>query len=285
MSFEDTIARYPVQRCAVAYGSVGYRESGRGLPLVLLHGIGSGAGSWVCQLQALSARFRVLAWDAPGYGESTPLASDSPAASDYAAVLAQWLDALRIDQCALVGHSLGAIVAAACAADHPRRVARLVLLSPARGYGGASAEERERRLAERLAMLDTLGIDGIAAQRSRAMASPAASPEIVAWVAWNTRRISPSGYRQAARMLAFDDITRYASRFSPPVQVASGALDRITPPEGCQAIAQAFARGRYEAIAGAGHAVYLEAHEAVDRLLLREGTADAVSRRPAARTN
>src|SRR3546814_6825219 len=42
-------------------------------PLVLLHGMGSAARSWRDQLAGLSRDRRVVAWDAPGYGESTPL--------------------------------------------------------------------------------------------------------------------------------------------------------------------------------------------------------------------
>ena len=53
-----------------------YLEAGSGPALVLLHGIGSAAASFRHQLEALSARFRVVAWDAPGYGASTPFAID-----------------------------------------------------------------------------------------------------------------------------------------------------------------------------------------------------------------
>ncbi|EGD01141.1 putative hydrolase, partial [Burkholderia sp. TJI49] len=76
--FATLLGQFPEQRCAAgAAGTIGYREAGaqqagRTLPVVLLHGIGSGAASWVCQLDALGASRRVLAWDAPGYGASTP---------------------------------------------------------------------------------------------------------------------------------------------------------------------------------------------------------------------
>jgi len=59
-----------------------FREAGEGPTLVLLHGIGSNAGSWCNQLVTLSDQFRVLAWDAPGYGESTPLDELQPQARD-----------------------------------------------------------------------------------------------------------------------------------------------------------------------------------------------------------
>ena len=52
-----------------------------GTPVVLLHGIGSNAQSFVPLMQAFDRRSAVLAWDAPGYGDSQPLALDWPDAA------------------------------------------------------------------------------------------------------------------------------------------------------------------------------------------------------------
>jgi pimeloyl-ACP methyl ester carboxylesterase len=71
-------SRFPPRSTATAGGTIGYREAPGEAPLVLLHGIGSGATSWVRQLEAFGGRFRVLAWDAPGYGESDPLPAAQP---------------------------------------------------------------------------------------------------------------------------------------------------------------------------------------------------------------
>ncbi|MDR3097590.1 MAG: alpha/beta fold hydrolase, partial [Paraburkholderia sp.] len=161
-ALEARLARFALRDARVGEARVSYREAGsesgkEARPLVLLHGIGSGAASWVQQFEALGAAVqkprRVLAWDAPGYGASTPVASASPVAADYARVLAGWLDALGIERCVLAGHSLGAIMAGAFAAAHPERVAGLLLISPAGGYGAADAAVREEKRAARLAML------------------------------------------------------------------------------------------------------------------------------------
>ena len=82
-----------------------HRE-GTGVPLVLLHGIGSNAESFAPLIKALPPRLPVLAWDAPGYGESLPLTTDWPDTSDYASQLLHLLDTLRIERFALAGHSL-----------------------------------------------------------------------------------------------------------------------------------------------------------------------------------
>ena len=161
-AFATLLGQFPEQRCeAGAAGTIGYREAGaqhagHALPVVLLHGIGSGAASWVRQLDTLGASRRVLAWDAPGYGVSTPVHGASPAAADYAASLNAWLEALGIERCVLVGHSLGAIIAGGLSRAVPARIAGLLLISPAGGYGSAPAETRDTRRDARLAMLEEL---------------------------------------------------------------------------------------------------------------------------------
>lgn len=51
--------------------SIHYLESGEGKALVILHGLGNNSQSWRQQLGQLDDEFRVIAWDAPGYGESS----------------------------------------------------------------------------------------------------------------------------------------------------------------------------------------------------------------------
>ena len=64
-------------------------RDGAGIPIVLLHGIGSNAQSFEPLMRALDRP--ALAWDAPGYGASEPLAAQWPDASDYAAAVDRWL--------------------------------------------------------------------------------------------------------------------------------------------------------------------------------------------------
>lgn len=269
--FEARLARFPARCIEAGAGVVGYREAGdahggRALPLVLLHGIGSGAASWVQQLESLGAARRVFAWDAPGYGKSTPVDRASPLAADYAAVLAAWLDALEVERCVLVGHSLGAIMAGAFAATNPSRVAGLLLISPAGGYGAATPEVRASKRDTRLAMLAELGPDGLAQQRSANMLSAQASDAARGWVRWNMSRIVPRGYAQATHLLANADLASDLAAFDGRVAVAVGADDSITPPASCERLAAA-ARTALEVVPHAGHAGYIEAPATYDALI------------------
>jgi len=233
------------------------REAGSGAAIVLLHGIGSGAGSWLEVALQLGQHARVVAWDAPGYGASTPLRPAAPRAEDYAERLLHTLDALNIERCVLVGHSLGAITAAAFSRLHPQRVSRLVLLSPARGYGDPAREvQRQQVRSKRLTTLEQLGIAQMAAQRSSAMLSARPTAKALAWVHWNMARLNQQGYRQAIELLCGDDLLRHAP-LPVPCEVHCGEADAITAPETCLTLAKALGAS-FNLIADAGHASPIE---------------------------
>jgi pimeloyl-ACP methyl ester carboxylesterase len=189
-----------------------YLEAGGGPSLVLLHGIGSAAASFRYQLETLSARFQVLAWDAPGYGASTPLATEHPGSSHYAAALDAWLAVLGVDRCHVLGHSLGTLIAARFVAERPRRVISLTLASIAKGHGPLPPAERQRLLAQRLDDLAELGPHGMAAKRGPRLLGPAATEEMQRMVVATMARIHPDGYAQAARLLSTGDIAADIAR-------------------------------------------------------------------------
>jgi len=256
---ERLLAAYPTRKVSTRRGTVSYREAGAGPALCLLHGISSQSGSWVHQLDALAPRFRVVAWDAPGYGDSDRLPANAPAASDYADSLAGLLDALGIERTLLVGSSFGALIAGAFAAARPDRAMGLVLLSPAGGYGTADPSEREAKLAGRLQRLARLGPQGLARDLPAGMLSHRASAEARALAAWSTARIRPDGYSQAARTLADGRLIEDAHKYPGPVLVVAGTEDEITPPAGSERIARAFQRGSFRLIENAGHLCLLDA--------------------------
>ena len=260
-----TVAEADSRSTRAGDATFSYLEAGRGPPLVLLHGIGSGAASFRCQLEILSARFRVVAWDAPGYGGSTRFAT----ASLYAAALDSWLGALGIDRCHLVGQSLGTLIAARFAAEQPERVLSLTLVGIARGHGWLPPSERQRLLAQRLEDLNRLGPHGMAAQRGPRLLGPEATEEVRQAVIEIMARIRPEGYIQAAHMLSTADITADLLRLPTglPLQILVGEADVITPPAVNREIAAAFPGASMHIIPGAGHALYLEQPEIFNRLL------------------
>lgn len=250
---DERIAKFPRRKSK----AISYREAGAGQALVLLHGIGSSSASWLFQLESLKG-YRLIAWDAPGYGESEFLKSRQPGVSEYADALHAFLERLLLKDVVLVGNSLGCLMATAYAAAHPERVRSMLLLGPAGGYGNFSPSERDEKLAGRLRQLDELGPEGMAEKRSPTLVAASSPPIALELVRWSQRRIRPDGYRQAVHCLANGKLADDARHFRKKVLVACGTEDVITPEAGCKAIAAAFPKAEYRSLAGLGHAPHVE---------------------------
>ena len=105
-------------------------EAGKGEPLIMLHGLGGTKASFLPTVAALSDRYRVIAVDLPGFGDSgKPLGAPYDPAF-FADSVVSLLDALELDRVHLLGHSMGGRAALEVAFDRPDRVAGLVLVTP-----------------------------------------------------------------------------------------------------------------------------------------------------------
>ncbi len=225
--------------------------------LVLLHGIGSDAETWAPLLHALDPAIDALAWDAPGYGTSAPLANPFPTPDDYADRLAALLDALGWDRVALAGHSLGCLFAARFALRHPGRVGALALLSPALGYGVAPGERLPPQVQARIDDLDALGPHEFAAKRAaRLVHRPDDRPDIVAGVQRAMAAVHPGPYAQAVRALGAGTLLDDAGQLRMAVHIAIGAEDVVTPPDNARAVHAVLAHpGPLELVPDCGHAL------------------------------
>lgn len=104
-----------------------YREAGSGAPIILLHGFPETSYAWRFQIPALAKRYRVIAPDLRGYGE-TDKPSDGYDKRTMATDIVALAEALGIGRFALVGHDRGARVATRLTKDHPDLVDRLVVM-------------------------------------------------------------------------------------------------------------------------------------------------------------
>ncbi|XP_059497695.1 (Lyso)-N-acylphosphatidylethanolamine lipase-like isoform X2 [Stegostoma tigrinum] len=111
----------------------GQGTSGKRTPLVLVHGFGGGLGLWVQNMESLSQRHPVHAFDLLGFGRSSrprfPLEPEEVEAQ-FVDSIEEWREQLGISKMLLLGHSLGGFLAASYTIQHPDRVKHLILVDP-----------------------------------------------------------------------------------------------------------------------------------------------------------
>ncbi|MBK9453689.1 MAG: alpha/beta hydrolase [Bacteroidetes bacterium] len=133
--------------------SVSCRDIGQGPVVLLLHGFCESHLIFDSLLPQLTSDYRVVAPDLPGHG-GTPWDKGIRTMDDFACWLRDLLDALEVEQCVLIGHSMGGYVAAAFAELFPERLRGLGMLhSTALG----DAEERKENRTKSMAFVEQNG--------------------------------------------------------------------------------------------------------------------------------
>lgn len=196
--------------------------------VVLLHALATHSALWQPQLPAWASRFRVICVDLPGHGRS-PVWPEVCTLREYAHALAQLLNTLGIRRAALVGLSLGGMVAQAFAIEWPERTWALVLAhTSARTEPAAQALWRTR--------LQQAADEGLAAQvpailgRWFPAAFAASSPLTLRWVATQITATSAAGYAAAIRAIQQLDHLELLPLITAPTLVVAGELDMAAPP-------------------------------------------------------
>lgn len=119
---------------------IGRAGEGDATPVVLIHGYSGDLNNWLFNIEALAEKAPVIAVDLPGHGGSTKDVGDGTLQA-LADTVAEALEAAGVVSAHLVGHSLGAAVAARIAADRSGFAQSLTLIAPAGLPGGSVSDE------------------------------------------------------------------------------------------------------------------------------------------------
>lgn len=241
-----------------------YLDTGGDLPpLVLLHGIGASKDHWPRLARRLKGRFRIVAPDLPGFGESS-----KPEDGDYSMAgqvenVRGLAEALRLRPFHLAGSSMGGRVAAVYAATHPDDVRTLWLLDPAGARGEQPSEMVEQILQGEPPPLFSRTADEYAATIAFTMARPPDIPKPA------LRVLAAEGapfYDHYHRVFAgFTDELRVAPSTEDllrgldiPTLVTWGEEDRVLHASGAATIAAAMPNATVRLMPGIGHIPMLE---------------------------
>ncbi len=136
-----------------------YTEAGSGPALLLIHGLGASQADWFTQVPALSAQFRCIAPDLVGHGGSDPNGEYGIFAQ--ARRLLRLLDVMGVDQCNVLGHSMGGAVAQSMALLAPERVRALVICNSTAGFRPVTPKKMLEAVA-RIGLVGVLGVQPLA---------------------------------------------------------------------------------------------------------------------------
>jgi 3-oxoadipate enol-lactonase len=237
--------------------TLAYEDTGNAGPCVLfLHGLGGSVNAWLAQLEACRGRgWRGVAYDQRGAGRS-----DKPqgpySVELWAEDAVRVLDALGIERAALVGHSVGCMVAEHAAARLGERVWALAVCGGAlrwRPEAGPVFEERVKlaragRMNEIAATVATTGLSERCRQED---------PRLLGLMREFIASNDPEAYALCSEATAAARMTD-PSRLRCPFLAFCGSEDPVTPPAASEELAAAVPNGHSAVVAGAAHWCMLE---------------------------
>jgi pimeloyl-ACP methyl ester carboxylesterase len=269
-----------------------FADAGDGPPVLFLHGLAGDATHWVHVAPRFTSTHRVICVDLPACGESE--APHGPLSVRlYAEQIHALLERLGIERTAIVGHSLGGMVAAELSLLVPGRVSQLVLVNPA-GFqqlplwlrAAGHALLRPALLSRLLPQVWKGILDLVFAERNEYTRGFVRSIE-------ETYRVEDiHGIARVIAGLRHDFLDRdflgLLNRLEPPTLLMWGAADLLTPAKALRATAERMRNVTTHEIPRCGHLPMIERPETVFALLrehLRPASAEAqlvaLPRRPA----
>lgn len=236
---------------------------GDGSPVVFLHGGGLNAHTWDIIALELRDRYRCLALDQRGHGDSewSPVMDYAP--ESHVGDVAAFADHLGIDRFAIVGQSMGAMNGLAFAARHPDRLTHLVVVDagpwieeagtrPIRDFVTAPAEVASIDEAiERAVAFNPLRDPRLLRYSLRHNLRPTPDGKLT----WKYDRRHLTGERFEALRERIGLLADELPRITAPTLVVRGGESLVLTDEGAQRLADALPDGRWVRIEGAGHTV------------------------------
>ena len=200
------------------------RDNGQGeLSLVFLHYWGGSSRTWHQTIDALPQRYRTIAIDHRGWGESEP-GNGNYGIADLAADAEGVIESMGIQQYVLIGQSMGGKVAQLMASRRPQGLVGLVLVAPASPCASPIPLDQRQFIAAAYASRES-----ILAACDQVLTARALSPAIKEQVVEDSLRGSPDAKFAWPMKTILEDITKDVARIRVPTLVIAGEFDQIDP--------------------------------------------------------
>ncbi|WP_338616733.1 alpha/beta fold hydrolase [Achromobacter sp. E1] len=234
------------------------RRTGRGEPLVLLHGVGLDHTLWDDLAPLLEPDFDVLRYDLLGHGAAPALRGPADI-QDFIAQLDAELDHAGWQHATVLGYSMGGLIAGAYAAAHPERVSRLVLLNTVFRRTDEEAAAVRARL-DAAATQDPEAAAKVSLTRWFTPAFQAAHPARVAQIEQRLLGNDRQSFLSAYALFALGDplLAQAAPDIACPVLVMTGEHDVGSNPRMTRELSRALPRACARVAPGQRHMLPVE---------------------------
>src|SRR3712207_1627954 len=244
------------------------RRGQEGADVLLIAGLGDPAEAWQLQLDGLSDRYRLTAFDNRGAGR-TPLPEGRLSATTMADDAAALLDALEVSSAHVAGFSMGSAIAQELALRHPELVRSLVLVST---YARPDALLRSQfdfwRWLPEVAPSERAFFEAFFTwvYTPRAHADGTVGQIVEEALAFPHQQSVEAFQAQVDVCLAHDTTDRLA-QIAAPTLVLSGELDLIVPPRFGRPVATQIPNARFEVMSGEAHQPFQEVPDEFNALV------------------
>jgi len=235
---------------------IAYQRMGQGPPLVLLHGFIADSGVWRRQIEELSADFDVVAWDAPGCGESSDVPEEFSMA-EFADCLAGLLHAIGVSAAHVLGLSWGGTMALEFYRRRPADVLSLVLADTYAGWTGSLGEEAAAQRLARCLRESEMPPDEWVPQWVPHAFSANAPRALLDEYAAIMSDFHPVGFRAMSRAVA-PDFRDVLPQIEVPTLLIWGDDDKRSPQSAGERMRDEIRGARLVLIPGAGHVSNME---------------------------
>jgi pimeloyl-ACP methyl ester carboxylesterase len=240
---------------------IAYTRAGSGPPLVMLHGAPADSRTWRWMLPDLAHDHTVIAWDAPGFGQSSHV-DDTWRAAQFADALAAFIAALGLERPHVVGHSFGTMVALSLFQRHPAVPASLVLIGGYAGWAGSLPQEEVARRLEMFLGMAHLG-DAFDPTSYPGLFTELIPADRAAVLATMMREnIRPAAVRAAGYTGAETDLRPVLPTVDVPTLVLHGEADARSPLANAETLHAAIPTSQLAVLPKLGHACVVEDPEA-----------------------
>ena len=245
-----------------------FEEKGKGYPpIICLHGIGGDSNSFFPQLEGLSANFRIISWNMPGYRNSDFI--ENLTFEILSKCLFDFIQALDIKKCHLIGQSIGGMIAQEFSLRYPDIIESLVLIATTSAFGGKTSDFKKKFMHARLYPLDQgKKMSELAESTIPKIVGSKVDKKTIKIATKSMSNIPEKTFREILKCLVTFDRYDEINKLSIPCCLLAGQNDNNAPAKTMEKMSKKIKYSKFYEFDNVGHLVNIEEPKKTNKIIL-----------------